>query len=60
MCLVCFIAVHVVRKPNPSVKPHVMEMIARSVSLEISFLFSMRLLIARTEIMAGNIRVREM
>ena len=34
MCLVCFIAVHVVKKPNPSVNPQVIDIIDKSVSLE--------------------------
>lgn len=34
MCLVCLIAVHVVKNPNPSVNPQVIDIIDRSVSLE--------------------------
>jgi len=56
MCRVCFIAVHIVKKPNPSVNPQVIDMIDKSVSLETWALFSMRFLTTRRDDMTGNVQ----
>lgn len=52
-------AVHVVKKPNPSVKPQVIDIMDRSVSLETLLLFSRISLTARREDMVGNVRIQE-
>ena len=50
-------AVHVVKKPNPSVNPQVIDIMARSVSLETLLLLSLISLIRRRADMSGNVPV---
>ena len=50
-------AVHVVKKPNPSVNPQVIDIIARSVSLETLLLLSLISLMKRRADMPGNVPV---
>jgi hypothetical protein len=56
MCLVCLMAVHVVRKPNPSVNPQVIDIIDKSVSLTILFLFSRTSLTRSRDDIIVNVR----
>jgi hypothetical protein len=57
MCLVCLIAVQVVKKPNPSVNPQVIDMIDKSVSLTILFLFSRTSLTRRRDDIISSVQV---
>lgn len=59
ICLVCLMAVHVVKKPNPSVKPQVIDMMDRSVSSVTLLPLSKRSLTTRKDAMEGKIQILE-